>query len=697
MLKILLIFALLMFLSCQEETVSRLVNCDRMTFSDALPVQFWLSECDTFNEHEAQGVHHICWCQPWNSGDEILIQFQHDTGEDLVLLAIDSTDEILFEEPIVEIASGIYQCTLITALIGQIRLVIARAEFETDYITSGSGFIDDGLPTPFLISPYELNGKILTSQTLSVPVPNGTNTDLKITIAAGTLRDFSIYLYNVSNVIFDSIDFGDVATGVHTQNFVASQAIYKIGFFAKCNDTVNIGKLTTIILLDASTSTLVNATAFNVGWANIDNGGTVNWTLGAAELSATVGAFPNDLTDWARSPSFAAVGSGSSVSGNITHNIALGLNGQLVVQMWNGSNHETIWSANINGTGSDVNVSIPPYVMVQSGNVNIEIYFIRTTGSGLVARVKDIFIEVPAATYVIPNGDFQGTFSDWTQSGTGYTWTQEYIGGTDGAAVLTVASPIFGLDYTYTNGTGSNGRAKRTGLSIPADNYKLIFNYNQSGGTTTRFLVEFRNGGSLVTSVTTDVTGGGTYINNNLIISSLIDNIRITAESLSGSGLMEITSIELAQINEAFYLAKSDCLDFQTETDETILVNYSNARNFDGLVYTDVSPDISFNIRIPCRFFHEQEPEEDEAMELSSSVITTSAQVKTQRLLEIKHVPYYFHKKLRRVLKHQNVTIFDKLWKKEEKYEVNEGRKTWPLKSATCLLTEKNSLVRNIL
>lgn len=144
-------------------------------------------------------------------------------------------------------------------------------------------------------------------------------------------------------------------------------------------------------------------------------------------------------------------------------------------------------------------------------------------------------------------------------------------------------------------------------------------------------------------------------------------------------------------------IAKSDCLDLSTSHDETILIQYSNLRNFDGLVYEDTSPDLLFGIRVPCRFVHEQEPEEDDAMELSSSVLITGSQVKTQRLLEIKHAPYYFHKKLRRVLKHQNLIIFDRQWKKEEKYEVNEGNKRWPLKSATCYLTDGNSLVRNIL
>lgn len=143
--------------------------------------------------------------------------------------------------------------------------------------------------------------------------------------------------------------------------------------------------------------------------------------------------------------------------------------------------------------------------------------------------------------------------------------------------------------------------------------------------------------------------------------------------------------------------AQSDCLDIKSAHTETILIEYSNQRNFAGLIYENDSPDTTFKVRVPCRFFHETEPEEDEAMELTSSVLTTSAQVKTQRLLEVKHVPYYFHKKLRRVLKHQTVTIGSIEWKKEEQYKENEGNKRWPLKSATCLLTEKNSVVRNVL
>jgi hypothetical protein len=144
-------------------------------------------------------------------------------------------------------------------------------------------------------------------------------------------------------------------------------------------------------------------------------------------------------------------------------------------------------------------------------------------------------------------------------------------------------------------------------------------------------------------------------------------------------------------------VAKSDCLDIRESHDETVFIEYSNNRTYAGLMYDLDSPDTVFNIRVPGRFFHENETEEDDAMDLTSSVLITSSEVKTQRLFEIKHAPYYFHKKLRRVLKHQSVTIFDKAWVKEEKYEVNEGNKRWPLKSATVVLTDKNSVVRDVL
>lgn len=142
---------------------------------------------------------------------------------------------------------------------------------------------------------------------------------------------------------------------------------------------------------------------------------------------------------------------------------------------------------------------------------------------------------------------------------------------------------------------------------------------------------------------------------------------------------------------------KSDCLDIRTFHNCTKLIEYSNSRNFAGLKYVNSSPNISFYIRVPCRFFHQRFPEEAQGIELIDQITITSQQLKAQKLMEIMHAPYYFHRKLKLVLMHQSLEIDNTLWKREEAYEINEGNKRWPLKSATCYLTEKNSVVRNVL
>lgn len=67
----------LLFLSCREDNEHRQLCI--MQFSDAQPVQFWLIECNTFNQQVSDGVHYKCFCQPWECDDEIKIQFT-DTG-----------------------------------------------------------------------------------------------------------------------------------------------------------------------------------------------------------------------------------------------------------------------------------------------------------------------------------------------------------------------------------------------------------------------------------------------------------------------------------------------------------------------------------------------------------------------------------------------------------------------------------------
>lgn len=148
--------------------------------------------------------------------------------------------------------------------------------------------------------------------------------------------------------------------------------------------------------------------------------------------------------------------------------------------------------------------------------------------------------------------------------------------------------------------------------------------------------------------------------------------------------------------NELF---KSDCLDIKPIQDETVLFTYSSNRNFASINYSSVSPDPEFYYRIPAIFYHEKHPQEKEVIELSNSKsIQLNAQIKVQRLLKVKDMPPYMHRKTILVLMHQFVTADLIDWVKEEDYEeIQSSNPRWPLNKAQCWLTEKDYIMRSVL
>lgn len=144
-------------------------------------------------------------------------------------------------------------------------------------------------------------------------------------------------------------------------------------------------------------------------------------------------------------------------------------------------------------------------------------------------------------------------------------------------------------------------------------------------------------------------------------------------------------------------IAKSDVQDIQISHQDTILINYYNHRNFAGLVYSDSSPRTEFNLRVPATFYHQRFPEEDETMELSTSLVNLNGVIRRQRLMDTDYMPYYMHEKIKLILKHQFITIFDKEWVRQDPYEIQEGDRRWPVKKAKCWISEKDFVHRNVL
>lgn len=423
---IICIFGLLFLASCQKETFPDLSTCHKMTISDALPVQFWLSGCDTYNETVPKGVHEQCICMPWQCDDEINVQFLEETG-----------------------------------------------------------------------------------------------------------GEYSLQIKNSEGTILQSLDFIEVDDGVYHLAFIPED--YDI-----CDETVN---------------------------------------------------------------------------------------------------------------------------------------FVISGGS-------------PFGDEILSNPEFTSTLEPWENvTGSGADWSLN-----TGAAQVSI-------------GTGTTSDPLRQDFTEqPAGTYRFEWAYDSQGPALTaavRFEIKAYLSGSLVQTLynETDDTPSIEQFVEDITVSGAFDRIEIVAEQTGtpSGAVFRLFHFRMKAHLSPSELAQSDCLHIATSHDETELFEYYNERDFAGLKYPEVSPEIRFAIRVPCRFFHEVFPEEDEAIELTSSIVTTSAQLKSQKMLEVKHVPYYFHKKLQLILKHHTLTHNGISYKKEEKYEIIPGNKQWPLKPATCLLTEKNSVLRNIL
>ena len=146
----------------------------------------------------------------------------------------------------------------------------------------------------------------------------------------------------------------------------------------------------------------------------------------------------------------------------------------------------------------------------------------------------------------------------------------------------------------------------------------------------------------------------------------------------------------------ATVVKKSDCLQIKESIDCTLALDYSNNKNFNGLVFEDISPSTTFRIRIPARFFTEDNPSEQEDLELSNSeIVRLYNKLEERRQLEIGFVPHYMHRKIQLALMCDNVTIDGKQWIRRETYEKVEGRKTYPLKRANVWLHDKDFIKEN--
>lgn len=182
-------------------------------------------------------------------------------------------------------------------------------------------------------------------------------------------------------------------------------------------------------------------------------------------------------------------------------------------------------------------------------------------------------------------------------------------------------------------------------------------------------------------------------------------NISVSGFSISGGPDVTITIDPAATISLGNIEKKSDCISvYEADSDEdnqsncTKLITYSNDSNVFDIDYESGSPSAEFSIRLPLRFFHESYPQEEEVHALSTDEwLTLWSRLERKKLLEVGFVPYFMHKKLQMILMHDNISIDGEQWVRRDPYQIEEGRMRYPLKKATVLLTDKNTIERNLI
>jgi len=203
---------------------------------------------------------------------------------------------------------------------------------------------------------------------------------------------------------------------------------------------------------------------------------------------------------------------------------------------------------------------------------------------------------------------------------------------------------------------------------------------------------------TIVTSLSQNTSYAGTFSTNISAFDEIAISVRWTfthAGAFVGNNEFYVLNFNINESLASKYVAKSDCIELKETQDCTVLIEYENTSDFDGIAYEAGSPGPSFQLRIPAMFFEEENPQEQEDLELSNGVIVTLRQsIVEKRKLETGFMPNYMHRKLQKILMHDSVYIEGDYWKKRDSYDTSPVKK-YNLKTSSVFLTKYDSVEKN--
>jgi hypothetical protein len=554
--------------------------------------------------------------------------------------------------------------------------------------------------------------KFENTTTQSATTQSGQSYEVLVDIDSGhSNKHLYVILSKSSGSGTQTIDMGSSLTsGVNSEFFTADDDYDQIELFVESTDAVQLRiSEVTVREFDIDVSggevfVLENKT-FNETlspWVNVDNSGGRSWIYDepfeapfptAAKVASGGGVIPN--SDYLQQELSSPIPSGTDVAIEVTcFNTLAQSDLFLRVSFWDGSINQVIDTVLLHDESA-------PHTYVFEGTLSITATHIRIYGFHedpfdihlwdlFIGEVSDIYTDLVIGTTIpiTPFNEWTNIDNDW------YDWSVD----SGDAVVLPGSSNSLKVFFTGEE----SSRFLRKAVSLSGGD---IMNYSvqlaSTGAAEARQVtatVEFLLAGEVVLSLDYNLSGSTSSLTQTIadevVLPDDVDEIRVYGTS--ETDIFQSLEVTNFIINAAEILLKSDCLDIKESHPCTEVIEYSNNVDFDGIVY-DTSPVPVFKLRVPALFYKEENPMEQEDLDLSNGEIVTLRQsIQEKRLLEVGYLPNYMHKKIQKILMHKTVTIDGQQWKRRDPYEA-ENIDKYSLKTGECWLTLYNSVERNTL
>lgn len=614
-----------------------------------------------------------------NEPDEINLSVQDTDGNELVSIPFNAT---LFDDYFLYSIS--FTLSDYDICNQELQFVIANAtETVSDSAGSPSQWSNSGTGNtyrPWRILPYDYVSKFIKSPVLSESIPSGGSLTVTLTLGPSNSTPVKVHLLNSSDPegTRQEIDFGSIDTGSHSETVITTAVFDQIEIECSHSDGGQEIEITSIELSlnDVSINIPNNSFVSTLSpWFNEDLGFTDWFWDSGNRAGCPIGSDPSNSSNRLVNDQIDVIPPSTDVLVSVPILDDSANNSIVTAHLYNETSG--MWSQFDSQIVTDTDTALIQCITDPVGNTTkIGISVSAITPGTPIFYIDDVTASI-TENLSVP------AFNLWTQNGDGYEWVLDGSG-------ITFSSRANGFSVFFEE----NGEVSDVAESpcVVSSGKAVTVNLSYLSDADVNIQLALKNNGVLVISIEKTLTASGDSMSETIVLSSDITDAELTCTS---GGETDFQIIELT-ISEYGIIAKSDCVSVMESHLCTIPIYYSNSKNFNNLIYQDISPVPTFTLRIPAVFFEVENPAEQEDTELSSGeIVRLYNKLEEKQKLDIGFMPQYMHRKLQLVLMHDQIEIDGRQRIRRDEYEKVQGNKNYPLRRASVFLHDKDFIREN--